>query len=213
MIKNFDNSFNGANTSALTPILIHTVVMIAAMMKYKMNIGNALFRLNLFAEESAVPAFEADLARIRDNTSVIGIIASVRVSFTVTAVFSVSLPRFHILSQVEAAAVTEDVSLIAVPANIPKAFPLVVSKPSAFPRIGNSTAAMTLKKKITEIACATSVSSASMTGAVAAIAEPPQIEEPTPTKIEVLEGTFSTLRSSHAISKEVLIVLMIIGRD
>ena len=48
MIKNFDNSFNGANTSALTPILIHTVVMIAAMMKYKMNIGNALFRLNLF---------------------------------------------------------------------------------------------------------------------------------------------------------------------
>ena len=104
MIKNFDNSFNGANTSALTPILIHTVVMIAAMMKYKMNIGNALFRLNLFAEESAVPAFEADLARIRDNTSVIGIIASVRVSFTVTAVFSVSLPRFHILSQVEAAA-------------------------------------------------------------------------------------------------------------
>ena len=120
MIKNFDNSFNGANTSALTPILIHTVVMIAAMMKYKMNIGNALFRLNLFAEESAVPAFEADLARIRDNTSVIGIIASVRVSFTVTAVFSVSLPRFHILSQVEAAAVTEEVSLIAVPANNPK---------------------------------------------------------------------------------------------
>ena len=52
-----------------------------------------------------------------------------------------------------------------------------------------------------------------MTGAVAAIAEPPQMEEPTPTKIEVLEGTFNTLRSSHAISKEVLIVLMIIGRD
>ena len=150
MIKNFDNSFNGANTSALTPILIHTVVMIAAMMKYKMNIGNALFRLNLFAEESAVPAFEADLARIRDNTSV-------RVSFTVTAVFSVSLPRFHILSQVEAAAVTEEVSLIAVPANNPKDPPPVVSKPSALPSTGKSTAAMTLKKKITEIACATSV--------------------------------------------------------
>ena len=152
MIKNFDNSFNGANTSALTPILIHTVVMIAAMMKYKMNIGNALFRLNLFAEESAVPAFEADLARIRDNTSVIGIIASVRVSFTVTAVFSVSLPSFHILSQVEAAAVTEEVSLIAVPANNPKELPLVVSKPSALPSTGKSTAAITLKKKITEIA-------------------------------------------------------------
>lgn len=101
MIKNFDNSFNGANTSALTPIVIHTVVITAAMMKYKMNIGNALFKLNLFDAESAFPDFAADFARIRDNTSVIGIIASVRVSFTVTAVFSVSLPSFHILSQVE----------------------------------------------------------------------------------------------------------------
>ena len=137
MIKNFDNSFNGANTSALTPILIHTVVMIAAMMKYKMNIGNALFKLNLFDAESAFPDFAADFARIRDNTSVIGIIASVRVSFTVTAVFSVSLPRFHILSQVEAAAVTEEVSLIAVPANNPKDPPPVVSKPSALPSTGN----------------------------------------------------------------------------
>ena len=213
MIKNFDNSFNGANTSALTPILIHTVVMIAAMMKYKMNIGNALFRLNLFAEESAVPAFEADLARIRDNTSVIGIIASVRVSFTVTAVFSVSLPRFHILSQVEAAAVTEEVSLIAVPANNPKDPPPVVSKPSALPSTGKSTAAMTLKKKITEIACATSVSSASMTGAVAAIADPPQMEEPTPTRMEVLEGTLIILRSSHAMIREVLMVHTMIGSD
>ena len=210
MMKNLDNSFSGTNTSALTPRLMHIVVIIAAMIKYRINIGNARFRLKFPVD---LPSFAADFARIKDRTSVIGMIARVRVSFTVTAVFSVSLPRFHILSQVEAAAVTEDVSLIAVPANIPKAFPLVVSKPSVFPRIGNSTAAMTLKKKITEIACATSVSSASMTGAVAAIAEPPQIEEPTPTKIEVLEGTFSTLRSSHTISKDVLIVLMIIGRD
>ena len=52
-----------------------------------------------------------------------------------------------------------------------------------------------------------------MTGAVAAIAEPPQMEEPTPTRIDVLEGTFSTLRSSHAMIKEVEIVLIIIGRD
>ena len=203
MIKNFDNSFNGANTSALTPILIHTVVMIAAMMKYKMNIGNALFRLNLFAEESAVPAFEADLARIRDNTSVIGIIASVRVSFTVTAVFSVSLPRFHILSQVEAAAVTEEVSLIAVPANNPKDPPPVVSKPSALPSTGKSTAAMTLKKKITEIACATSVSSASMTGAVAAMAGPSQTEEPTPTRVDIFNESFIALQSRKAIIREV----------
>ena len=41
-------------------------------------------------------------------------------------------------------------------------------------------AARTLKKKMTEIAWATSSSFASMTGAVAAMAEPPQMEEPTP---------------------------------
>lgn len=115
-------------------------------------------------------------------------IASVRVSFTVTAVFSVLFPSCHILSQVEAAAVTEEVSLMAVPAKTPKALPDVVSNPRAFPRSGKPMAASTLKKKITEIACATSVSSASMTGAVAAIAEPPQMEEPTPTSVAVLVG-------------------------
>ena len=46
-------------------------------------------------------------------------------------------------------------------------------------------AASTLKKKITEIDCATSSSFASITGAVAAMAEPPQIDEPTPIKTEV----------------------------
>ena len=164
-------------------------------------------------KKSCTPEFAADFARIIDNTSVIGIIASVRVSFTVTAVFSVSLPRFHILSQVEAAAVTEEVSLIAVPANNPKELPLVVSKPSALPSTGKSTAAITLKKKITEIACATSVSSASMTGAVAAIADPPQMDEPTPTRIEVFDGTFMILRRTHAMIREVLIVHTMIGRD
>ena len=92
-------------------------------------------------------------------------------------------------------AVTEDVSLTAVPAKRAKPS---LERWSQEPRVGKIRAAKTLKKKITEIACATSVSSASMTGAVAAIAEPPQMEEPTPTRIDVLEGTFSTLRSSHA---------------
>ncbi len=109
--------------------LMHTVVMTAAMIKYRMNIGNALFKLNL---PDVFPSFAADFARTSESTSVIGMIASVRVSLTVTAVLSVSLPRFHMLSQVEAAAVTDEVSLIAVPAKTPKAFPLVVSKPSAF---------------------------------------------------------------------------------
>ena len=149
MMRNLDSSFSGANTSALIPILIHAVVIIAAMMKYKINIGNDLFMLK-FPVFS--PFTDADFAWIRDNTSVIGMIASVRVSLTVTALFNVSFPRFHMLSQVDAAAVTEEVSLIAVPANSPKEEPLVVSKPRTCPSTGNSTAAMTLKKKITEIA-------------------------------------------------------------
>ncbi len=87
-----------------------------------------------------------------------------------------------------------------------------MSKPSVLPSTGKSTAAITLKKKITEIACATSVSSASMTGAVAAIADPPQMDEPTPTRIEVFDGTFMILRRTHAMIREVLIVHTMIGR-
>lgn len=63
-------------------------------------------------------------------------------------------------SQVEAAAVTEEVSLIAVPAKIPKASPEVVLKPSRWPSVGKRMAASTLKKKITEIDWAISPSSA-----------------------------------------------------
>ena len=55
-------------------------------------------------------------------------------------------------SQVEAAAVTEEVSFTAVPAKIPKASPEVVSKPMAWPRMGKRMAANTLKKKMTEMA-------------------------------------------------------------
>ena len=36
--------------------------------------------------------------------------------------------------------------------------------------------------------CATSSSSALMTGAVAAMAEPPQIEEPTPINVDIFPG-------------------------
>ena len=81
MMKNLDNSFSGANTSALTPRLLHIVVIIAAMIKYRINIGNARFRLKFPVD---LPSFAADFARIKDRTSVIGMIARVRVSFTVT---------------------------------------------------------------------------------------------------------------------------------
>ena len=68
---------------------------------------------------------------------------------------------------------TDDVSLMAVPAKMPNASPFVVEKPSSAPSAGKKMAASMLKKKMTEIACATSSSSASMTGAVAAMADAP----------------------------------------
>src|SRR3712207_1202997 len=99
-----------------------------------------------------------------DKARVIGMMASVRVSFTVTAVSRVADPRRHIASQEEAVAVTEEVSLTAVPANKPKTVGSVVERPSTDPKVGKHRAAKTLKKKITEIAWATDLSSASMTG-------------------------------------------------
>ena len=54
---------------------------------------------------------------------------------------------------------------------------------------------MILNKKITDMAWAISLWLASMTGAVAAIAEPPQIEEPTPIKIEDLAGILINLKN------------------
>ena len=68
-------------------------------------------------------------------------------------------------SQAAAAAVTDEVSLTAVPANRPKPSLL---KPSRPPRVGKIRAAITLNRKITEIDWAISSSLALMTGAVAA---------------------------------------------
>ena len=82
-----------------------------------------------------------------------------------------------------------------------------------FDGIGKKMAASTLKKKMTEIAWATSSSSASITGAVAAIAEPPQIEEPTPISVEIFPGICIHLCRSHARTSDVLIVQTIIGND
>ena len=70
-----------------------------------------------------------------------------------------------------------------------------------------------VEKEVTEIACATSSSSASMTGAVAAIAEPPQMEDPTPTSVEIFPGTCITLCNRYAMIRDVEIVVTIIGSD
>ncbi len=74
-------------------------------------------------------------------------------------------------------------------------------------------AASTLKKKITDMAWATSSSSALITGAVAAMAEPPQMEEPTPTRVEMLDGICMSLWSTKAITREVVMVHTMMGRD
>ena len=142
-----------------------------------------------------------------------GIIASVLVSFTVTALSRVALPRFHMLSHVEAHAVTDEVSFTAVPAKIPKGVPSVVLNPIALPRSGNMIAARTLKKNMTLIACATSSSSAPITGAVAAIAEPPHIEEPTPISVAVLPFILSAFDRRYAVRSDTVIVDRIIGSD
>ena len=113
----------------------------------------------------------------------------------------------------DAVAVTEEVSLPAVPANIPKLSPLVVSKPISPPSAGKISAASTLNRKMTEIACATSSSSASITGAVAATALPPQILDPTPISVASFPGTRSIFCSSHAIIRLVAIVEQMMGSD
>ena len=117
-----------------------------------------------------------------------GIIASVLVIFTIAAASSVWLPWMP--SQAVAAAVTEEVSLMAVPAKSPN--PSLLS-PSIPPKVGKTRAATTLKRKMTEIDCATSSSEASITGAVAAMALPPQIDEPTPTKMALFVPSFIAL--------------------
>jgi len=139
------------------------------------------------------PVFPFFFALKNARASVIGIIAKVLVNLTVTALSRVAEPNLNILSHVAAAAVTDDVSLIAVPAKMPKASPEVLEKPSHTPRVGKIIAASTLKKKITEIDWATSWSSALITGAVAAIAEPPQIDEPTPIRVDIFDGMCITL--------------------
>ena len=118
-IKNLLNSFTGLNIEISAPAETATVVITEARIKYKINIGKIDFKLTFFPLE----LLDSFRVRIKAKTSVIGIIASVRVNFTVTAVSRVAEPKFHILSQVEAAAVTEEVSFTAVPEKIPKAVP------------------------------------------------------------------------------------------
>ena len=51
-----------------------------------------------------------------------------------------------------------------------------------------------------------------MTGAVAAMAEPPQMEEPTPMSVAILPGTFMTRHITNATISEVAMVEAMTGR-
>ena len=139
-----------------------------------------------------------------------GMMASVRVSLTMVARASTAPPVPCRASQVEAAAVTEEVSFTAVPANRAKPSLLM---PMAPPSAGNSSAARMLNRKITETACAISSSSAPMTGAVAAMADPPQMDEPTPTSTEMRPGIFMHLHSANATASDVAMVAQMMGSD
>ena len=142
---NFDRVLNGVKVLSGTPAAVHIVVIIDARMKKRMKNG----KTDLIETLLPVPSF---FVLINARTSVMGMMARVLVSFTVTALSSVSVPSPHMLSHVEAHAVTDDVSLTAVPANIPKASPFDVLNPMTVPSTGNIIAARTLKKNITEIA-------------------------------------------------------------
>ena len=199
-IRNLLSSLSGPVTSAGS---WNTVVTTDASTKNNTKNGKHFFRLKVEPSE-----FFSFLPLQMARASVIGMIARVLVIFTMAAASSVLLPWMP--SHAAAAAVTEDVSLMAVPANRPNPSLL---RPSTAPRVGKMSAASTLKRKITEMDCATSSSSASITGAVAAMALPPQIEDPTPTRIALFVRSFSALYKINAMIRDVAIVDTMIGRD
>ena len=106
-----------------------------------MNIGKIFFIFTLASD--LLSFFVLIYARPKH----IGMMARVRVSFTIVAISRALLPAC-IPSHAEAAAVTEDVSFTAVPANNPKPSVLI---PKNVPIVGNINAAITLNKKITDI--------------------------------------------------------------
>lgn len=130
------------------------------------------------------------MATTNDNTTTMGMMNSVLVSFTMVAESNTACPVPCMESHVAAAAVTDEVSFIAVPAN--SANPSSVM-PNIVPNVGNTNAAMTLNRNMTDIDCAITWSSALITGAVAAMAEPPHMDEPTPTNVDVLASERSSL--------------------
>jgi len=111
IIINFERSFNGENTAGLTPSDIATVVISEAKRNQRIKLGTALVSENA----SFVLSFRDCHT---ESPRVIGMIASVRVNLTIVACSRMDVPCK--LSQELAVAVTEEVSLTAVPANMAK---------------------------------------------------------------------------------------------
>ena len=181
-IKNLLKSLIGA---VIVVGKLNTVVIIDAKTKKRIKYGKIFLRFTLLL------FFSLSRVRLKARTRVIGMIASVLVSLTIVAWSNVLLP--WIPSQAVAVAVTDEVSLTALPANNPKPS---FERPRIPPNVGKINAAKILNRKITEIAWAISSSSASITGAVAAIAEPPQIDEPTPIYVAIFDGIFKSLHNT-----------------
>ena len=103
IIINFERFFKGAKTVADAPRDVVTVV------NQRIKLGTALIRENVSFLSSF---FDCQT----DRPSVIGIIARVRVNLTIVACSKIDVPCK--LSQELAVAVTDEVSLTAVPANM-----------------------------------------------------------------------------------------------
>ena len=140
---------------------------IFAILKFAFNARPSLLcaRASFFFKRSCINA----------KVTTVGMMASVLVSFTIVAKSPAASEKAYPV------ATTEEVSLTAVPAHIPKAWSVI---PSALPIMGKSKIIAMSNKKVADIAYATSLSSASMVGAMAAIAEPPQMPVPAEIRLD-----------------------------
>ena len=143
-----------------------------ARMKSRMNHGMEIF----------FPFF----LKIKVVAMAIGIIQSARVSFTVVATLRASSPY------AAPAPTTELVSWIAMAAQVPNCSWLI---PSQCPIAGKMSSAAAFSVKTVAMESVVSSSSASMIGAIAAIALPPQIAVPEDMRYELLRESLKALPS------------------
>ena len=114
----------------------------------RINQGNILeiftFAFNSFPSQPfAIPSFLFKRSCIKEKMITVGMIASVRVNFTIVAKSPAASEKAYPV------ATTEEVSFTAVPAQMPKAWSVI---PSALPMIGNNRIIAISKRKVADIA-------------------------------------------------------------